>query len=81
MPQAAALRERFDDPLTRASEITRRTLAWFPIRVWRHFLRNNGFLLAASISYQSLFAIFAVVYVAFAAVGIWVGASPRPSTG
>ena len=72
---AAALRERFDDPLTRASEITRRTLAWFPIRVWRHFLRNNGFLLAASISYQSLFAIFAVVYFAFAAIGIWLGVS------
>lgn len=72
---AAALRERFDEPLTRASELTRRTLEWFPIRVWRHFLHNNGFLLAASISYQSLFAIFAAMYVAFAGIGIWLGAS------
>lgn len=69
------LRERFEMPIERATELTRRTLGWFPVRVWRHFLRNNGFLLAASISYQSLFAIFAVVYVAFAAVGLWLGGS------
>jgi len=77
---STALRQRFDEPLTRASEITRRTLAWFPIRVWRHFLRSNGFLLAASISYQSLFAMFAVVYVAFAVIGIWLGASTTASS-
>ena len=69
------LRERFDEPIERATAITRRTLAWFPIRVWRHFLRHNGFLLAAAISYQSLFAIFAVLYTAFAIVGVWLGGS------
>ena len=74
---ALALRERFDEPLSRATELTRRTLSWFPVRVWRHFLRSNGFLLAASISYQSLFAIFAVVYVAFAVLGTWVGNSDQ----
>ncbi|MRH28968.1 YihY/virulence factor BrkB family protein [Microbacterium sp. SYP-A9085] len=73
---ATGLRERFDEPISRASALTRRTLGWFPIRVWRHFLRSNGFLLAASISYQSLFAIFAVIYVAFATLGIWAGADP-----
>ncbi|MCT9818818.1 YihY/virulence factor BrkB family protein [Microbacterium sp. W1N] len=71
----AELRERFDVPLSRATEITRKTLAWFPVRVWRHFLLSNGFLLAASISYQSLFAMFAVLYVAFAGVGVWLGGS------
>ncbi len=71
----ALLRERLDEPISRATEITRRTLAWFPIRVWRHFLQHNGFLLAASISYQSLFAIFAVLYSAFAVVGLWLGGS------
>ena len=70
-----ALRERFDEPLTKATRITRRTLGWFPVRVWRHFLQHNGFLLAASISYQSLFALFAVIYVVFASVGIWLGGS------
>ncbi|NII70307.1 YhjD/YihY/BrkB family envelope integrity protein [Microbacterium ulmi] len=76
-----ALRERFDAPIVLATEITQKTLAWFPIRVWRHFLQHNGFLLAASISYQSLFAIFAVIYFAFAAVGIWLGASEAAITG
>lgn len=52
-------------------------MRWFPVRVWRHFLQHNGFLLAAGISYQSLFAIFAVLYVAFAAAGFWLGASPN----
>lgn len=70
------LRERFSAPITRAGEITQRTLAWFPIRVGRHFLDHSGFLLAAGVSYQALFAIFAVIYVAFAAAGIWLGASP-----
>lgn len=69
------LRARLDEPLERASALTRRTLAWFPVRVWRHFLRHNGFLLAAGISYQSLFAIFGVLYLAFAAVGVWLGGS------
>ncbi len=69
------LRERFDEPISRASEITQKTLAWFPVRVWRHFLQHNGFLLAAGVSYQALFATFAGVYVAFAVVGLWLGAS------
>lgn len=67
------LRERLDEPIERATYLTRRTLAWFPIRVWRHFLQHNGFLLAAGISYQSLFTIFAGIYLAAAAVGFWLG--------
>lgn len=45
------------------------------MRVWRHFLQHNGFLLAAGISYQALFAIVAALYVAFATAGLWLGAS------
>ncbi|MBD3941923.1 YihY/virulence factor BrkB family protein [Microbacterium sp. NEAU-LLC] len=69
------LRERFDEPISKASALTRRTLGWFPVRVWRHFLQHNGFLLAAGVSYQALFATFAGIYVAFAIVGLWLGAS------
>jgi membrane protein len=39
----ATLRTRLDAPLSRATDLTRKTLAWFPIRVWRHFLLSNGF--------------------------------------
>lgn len=73
--EQSPLRERWDEPIERATELTRKTLAWFPVRVWRHFLQHNGFLLAAAISYQSLFSIFAVVYFAFAVVGVWLGGS------
>ena len=63
------------EPIDRAVRITRRTLGWFPIRVWRHFLQNNGFLLAAGVSYQALFSMFALIYVAFAGAGLWLGGS------
>lgn len=76
-----ALRERFDEPSQKATELTRKTLAWFPIRVWRHFLQHNGFLLAAGISYQSLFAIFGVIYLSFAASGLWLGGSAEAVQG
>ncbi len=79
--EQSPLHERLDEPIERATKITRKTLAWFPIRVWRHFLRANGFLLAAAISYQSLFAIFAVIYFGFAIVGIWLGGSEQAIDG
>ncbi len=68
-----SFRERFDEPIQRATKLTKTTMGWFPIRVWRHFLINNGFLLGAGISYQALFAIFAAIYVAFAITGLWLG--------
>ncbi|MDN3496323.1 YihY/virulence factor BrkB family protein [Planococcus sp. APC 4015] len=71
----ATLLERFDAPISRATAITQRTMRWFPVRVWRHFLQHNGFLLAAGVSYQALFAIFATIYVAFAIAGLWLGGS------
>ncbi|MGC5124298.1 hypothetical protein, partial [Escherichia coli] len=46
-----AVRERLDQPIAQAAKIAQ----VFPIRVWRHFLRHNGFLLAAGMSYQGLF--------------------------
>lgn len=75
------LHERFEAPLSRATAFTRRTLSWFPVRVWRHFLRHNGFLLAAGVSYQALFATFAGIYVAFAIAGLWLGGSQEAIDG
>lgn len=77
----ASFRERFAEPISRATTLTQRTLAWFPVRVWRHFLQHNGFLLAAGVSYQALFAIFAAIYVAFAVAGLWLGGSPEAISG
>lgn len=72
---------RFEQPISRATKATEQVLAWFPVRVWRHFLQHNGFLLAAGVSYQALFAMFAALYVAFASVGLWLGGSPEAVEG
>lgn len=71
------LRERFGEPVQRVTELTQKTLALFPVRVWRHFLARNGFLLAAGMSYQALFASFAAVYVLFSVAGIWFASRPE----
>jgi membrane protein len=76
----SSLRVRFDQPIGRATRLTKATLAWFPVRVWRHFLFHNGFLLAAGVSYQALFASFAAIYVAFAIAGLWLGGSEQAVT-
>ncbi|UOE44444.1 YihY/virulence factor BrkB family protein [Agromyces larvae] len=71
------LRERFDPQIRTVTTITKKTLALFPVRVWRHFLAQNGFILSAGMSYQSLFAVFAGIYVVFAVAGIWLtGSAP-----
>ena len=70
------LRQRFDEPIARVTDLTRRTMEFFPVRVWRHFLQRNGFLLSAGRSYQALFATFAAIYVAFAVAGLWLISTP-----
>lgn len=72
---------RLDAAVERATALTQRTLGLFPVRVWRHFLQHNGFLLAAGVSYQALFAIFAAIYVAFAIAGLWLGGSEEAVNG
>jgi membrane protein len=72
---------RLDVAVERATALTQRTLGLFPVRVWRHFLQHNGFLLAAGVSYQALFAIFAAIYLAFAIAGLWLGGSEEAVNG
>lgn len=72
---------RLDAAVERATALTKRTLGLFPVRVWRHFLQHNGFLLAAGVSYQALFAIFAAIYLAFAVAGLWLGGSTEAVDG
>lgn len=79
--RAAAEPGRLDAAVERATALTQRTLGLFPVRVWRHFLQHNGFLLAAGVSYQALFAIFAAIYLAFAIAGLWLGGSTEAVDG
>lgn len=69
------MRARLTRSAGRAAVFARRAAALFPVRVWRRFLRRNGVLLSAGMAYQALFALFALLYVAFAAAGVWVGGS------
>lgn len=75
MSDRAPLRTRLDVRLEQIAQLKDRTLAAFPVRVWRNFSYNNGFLLSAGMSYYVLFALFALLYVAFAGAGLWLGAS------
>ena len=70
------IRDRLEEPIGRVTTLTRKTMALFPVRVWRRFLARNGFLLSSGMSYQALFAIFAAVYVVFAVAGLWLTADP-----
>jgi membrane protein len=36
-PEGLDLRQRFDEPIARVTDLTRRTMEIFPARVWRHF--------------------------------------------
>lgn len=74
-PGVASEPGRLDLAVERATALTKQTLGLFPVRVWRHFLQHNGFLLAAGVSYQALFAIFAAIYLTFAIAGLWLGGS------
>lgn len=69
--------ERLEQPMARVTDVTNKTLALFPARVWRRFLAGNGFLLSSGMSYQALFAVFAAVYIVFAVAGIWLIGSPE----
>lgn len=75
MSDRPPLRTRLEQPIERAIELKDRTLATFPVRVWRNFTVNNGFLLSAGMSYYVLFALFALLYVTFAGAGLWLGGS------
>lgn len=60
----------------RITALVRWGRSFFPVRVWMHFLDQNGLLLAAGMSYQALFAVFAAVYVGFSIAGIWLIGRP-----
>lgn len=75
MSAPTPLRARLEARKEQVSALTARTLAAFPVRVWRNFTFSNGFLLSAGMSYYVLFALFALLYVAFAGAGLWLGGS------
>jgi membrane protein len=67
------------DPEQHASGIAglvQRVLAWKPVRVWFHYLADNGPLLAAGMTYQAIFAVFAALWLTFSIAGFVVKGNP-----
>jgi membrane protein len=58
--------------IAKGMALVKRIQATRPVRVFRHFSDLRGNLLAAGMSYQSLFAIFAAIWLVFAAAGLWL---------
>ncbi len=60
-----------------------KSIAWVsalrPVRVIIHFAEHRGFLLAAGLSFQSIFAVFAGIWVGFATAGLILKGNPELS--
>ncbi|WP_460943469.1 YihY/virulence factor BrkB family protein [Okibacterium endophyticum] len=70
-----ALLRRLAAPATTAAATADRVIRWRPYRVLRQYLDADGNLLAAGMSFQALFAVFAAVFVGFSIAGVWVTSS------
>ncbi len=66
----APVASRFEKPVAQVSRIAKWVKALKPYRVYINFSYNDGNLRAAGMGYQSLFAIFAAIWVGFSIAGI-----------
>ena len=57
--------------------VTARALARRPVRAWFIYLEHHGPMLADSITYRTLFSVFAGVFLGFAIGGIWLSGRPE----
>jgi membrane protein len=69
---AQPVSERFEKRAHRVVRIWQWIKQLKPYRVFINFSHNDGNLLAAGMSYQSLFASFAGIWVGFSVAGIWL---------
>ncbi|GAB3384741.1 hypothetical protein GCM10027568_00950 [Humibacter soli] len=74
---ADPLRDRLRGPVRRVSGWWQWVTRLKPYRVWIQFSYNDGNLRTAGMSYQSLFAVFAALWVGFSVAGIWLTSNPN----
>jgi membrane protein len=60
----------------RMTALTERVMRLKPLRVLTRFTERDGDLLSAGMSFQSVFAVFAAIFVGFALAGLWLRSSP-----
>lgn len=72
---AEPLRERLEKPVARVTGVAQWVKDLRPYRVYINFSHSDGNLRAAGMGFQSLFAIFAAIWVGFSAAGIWLSSN------
>ena len=70
--KSMTVRDTTTNAVGQVKEVAERAQKSRPARVFQHYSQTNGSLLAAGMAYQSLFAIFAAVWVGFSIAGIYV---------
>lgn len=69
--------------MKRVREAVTRIIEWVsglrPVRVFLHFQEHRGLLLAAGLSFQAIFAVFAGIWVGFATAGLILKGNPQLS--
>ncbi len=60
----------------RINPIVGRIRGWRPVRALEHYGRNRGPLLAGGLAFQSIFALFAALWVGFSVLGLFLRANP-----
>ncbi|MHA7987321.1 YihY/virulence factor BrkB family protein [Rathayibacter sp. CAU 1779] len=74
---ADPLRDRLRKPVSTVNGWWKWVSDLKPYRVWNQFSHNDGNLRTAGMSYQSLFAVFAAIWVGFSIAGIWLTGNPN----
>ncbi|MGO3886353.1 MAG: YihY/virulence factor BrkB family protein [Mycetocola sp.] len=71
----SAIAQRLQSPVLKLGALGRKAVVMKPTRVVQHYLNGDGNLLAAGMSFQSVFAVFAAVFVGFSIFGLFLSAN------
>ena len=71
------IKERLEKPVARVSHVAKWVQALRPYRVYIICSHSDGNLRAAGMGFQSLFAIFAAVWLGFSVAGLWLTGNPE----
>ncbi|MFF1574468.1 YihY/virulence factor BrkB family protein [Leifsonia sp. NPDC058292] len=73
---AEPIRERLERPVARVTLWAKWVKNLRPYRVYINFSHSDGNLRAAGMGFQSIFAIFAAIWLGFSVAGIWLASNP-----
>lgn len=76
LPRGALVRVGTVAKQTWLTRLITRVRAWKPVRVFTQYSSGRGPLLAAGLSYQAIFAVFAAIWVGFAIAGFVIRSNP-----